>query len=106
MSMLSEHFYTLRFCSELVGTQLDSKGVLMMVYNTMIYWVFGLCPSCGILKNTKEGNVLEIGFHGLGLLNKFSTSFTILVTGLCMLYHNFYCTFFLLPPIDKAWSQV
>jgi hypothetical protein len=29
-----------------------------------------------------------------------------LVPGLCMLYHNFYCTCFLLLPIDKAWSQV
>jgi hypothetical protein len=24
-----------------------------MVYNTQDYWVFGLCPSFGILKNTK-----------------------------------------------------
>jgi hypothetical protein len=24
----------------------------MMVYNTRDYWVFGLHPSCGILKNT------------------------------------------------------
>jgi hypothetical protein len=24
----------------------------MMVYNTRDYWIFGLCPSCGIIKNT------------------------------------------------------
>jgi hypothetical protein len=28
--------------------------VLMMVYNNQDYWVFGLCPSSGILKDTKE----------------------------------------------------
>jgi hypothetical protein len=37
---------------------------------------------------------------------KNSPSFSILVSGLCMLYRSFYCTFFLLSPIDKAWSQV
>jgi hypothetical protein len=30
-----------------------------MVYNTQDCWVFGLCPSSGILKNTKEHNVSE-----------------------------------------------
>jgi hypothetical protein len=30
-----------------------------MVYDTRDYWVFGLCMSSGILKNTKEHNVLE-----------------------------------------------
>jgi hypothetical protein len=33
----------------------------MMAYDTQDYWVFGLCPSSGILKNTKEHNVLETG---------------------------------------------
>jgi hypothetical protein len=32
-----------------------------MVYNTQGYWVFGLCPSSCILKNTKEHNVSETG---------------------------------------------
>jgi hypothetical protein len=32
----------------------------MMVYNTQIYWVFGLNPSSGILKNVGH-NVLETG---------------------------------------------
>jgi hypothetical protein len=30
---------------------------------------------------------------GLGLVHKISTSISILVSGLCMLYHNFYCIF-------------
>jgi hypothetical protein len=30
-----------------------------MVYNTRDYWVFGLCPSSGIVKNTKELNDSE-----------------------------------------------
>jgi hypothetical protein len=33
--------------------------VLMMVYNTQDYWVFGLWPSSDILDNTKKHNVLE-----------------------------------------------
>jgi hypothetical protein len=33
-----------------------------MVYNTRNYWVFGLHPSSGILKNTREHNVSETGF--------------------------------------------
>jgi hypothetical protein len=33
------------------------------------------------------------------------TSLPILVSGLLMLYHNFYCTYFLLSHFDKAWSQ-
>jgi hypothetical protein len=41
----------------------------------------------------------------LGLLHKISTSFCILVSGLCLLHYNFYSTLFLLPPIDEAWSQ-
>jgi hypothetical protein len=31
----------------------------MMVYNTQVYRVSGLCPSSGILKNIKEHNVSE-----------------------------------------------
>jgi hypothetical protein len=31
-----------------------------MVYNTQNYWVFGLCPSSGILK-TREYNISETG---------------------------------------------
>jgi hypothetical protein len=80
MDMLSGHFYTFPFCSELVGTQVYSKGVLMMVYNTRNYWVFGRCPLFAFLKNTRECNILENGFHGLGLLNKISTSFTIVTS--------------------------
>jgi hypothetical protein len=38
-----------------------SYRVLTMVYNTQDYWVFGLRPSSGILKNTKEHNVSETG---------------------------------------------
>jgi hypothetical protein len=34
-----------------------------------------------------------------------STSFSILVRSLCIFYNNFYCTLFVLSPIDKAWSQ-
>jgi hypothetical protein len=38
--------------------------------------------------------ILYIGFHGLGLfvrmLHKISTSISILISGMCMLYHNFY----------------
>jgi hypothetical protein len=33
---------------------LDSKTFLMMVYNTKGYWVFGLCPSSGIVETTKH----------------------------------------------------
>jgi hypothetical protein len=27
------------------------------MYNTRCYWIFGLCPSYGILKDTKEHDV-------------------------------------------------
>jgi hypothetical protein len=30
------------------------RRVLKMVYNIRDYWVFGLCPLSGILKNTKS----------------------------------------------------
>jgi hypothetical protein len=30
-----------------------------MVYNTQNYWVFGLCPSCGVLE-TRKHNVSDI----------------------------------------------
>jgi hypothetical protein len=33
-----------------------------MAYATRDYWVFGLCPSSGILRNTKENNVSECRF--------------------------------------------
>lgn len=29
------------------------------MYNTQDYWVLGLCPSSGVIKNTKEYNVSE-----------------------------------------------
>jgi hypothetical protein len=32
-----------------------------MVYNAGNHWVFGLCPSSCIIKNTKEHSVLETG---------------------------------------------
>jgi hypothetical protein len=32
--------------------------------------------------------ILRIGFHGFGLLHKISTSFSILVSGLYMLYRE------------------
>jgi hypothetical protein len=32
-----------------------------MVYNTQNYWVFGLCPSSGILE-TRKHNVSETGY--------------------------------------------
>jgi hypothetical protein len=32
-----------------------------MVYNTQNYWAFGLCPSPGILENTKEHSGSETG---------------------------------------------
>jgi hypothetical protein len=32
-----------------------------MVYNISNYWVFGLCPSFGILKNAEEHDVSEAG---------------------------------------------
>jgi hypothetical protein len=37
--------------------------------------------------------ILWVGFHGLGFFHKISTSFSILVSGLCMCYHNFYYIF-------------
>jgi hypothetical protein len=33
------------------------ERVLAIVYDTRDYWVFGLCPSSGILRNTKEYDV-------------------------------------------------
>jgi hypothetical protein len=33
-----------------------------MLYNTLDYRVFGLCPSSVILKNIKENNVSELDF--------------------------------------------
>jgi hypothetical protein len=36
--------------------------VLTMVYNTLRYWVFGLCPSSGFfLNNNEKHNVSETG---------------------------------------------
>jgi hypothetical protein len=32
-----------------------------MAYSTGNYWGFGLCPSSGILKNTREHKVSETG---------------------------------------------
>jgi hypothetical protein len=29
--------------------------------STQVYWIFGLCPLSGILKNAKEHNLLETG---------------------------------------------
>jgi hypothetical protein len=77
-----------------------------MVNNTQDYWVFGLCPSSGILKNTTFRKldlfpfhtvkisklILCVGFHGFGLLHKISTFFSILVSSLYMLWYNLYCT--------------
>jgi hypothetical protein len=34
---------------------------LMMVYNTQNYWIFGLSPTSGIQKKTKEHNVSDTG---------------------------------------------
>jgi hypothetical protein len=45
-----------------------------------------------------------IGLHGLGLLLKISTSFSVLVSGLCMLHQHFYCTIFLLSPTDMGYK--
>jgi hypothetical protein len=33
-----------------------------MECNTRDYWDFGLCPSSGILKNTKKHSVSDTGF--------------------------------------------
>jgi hypothetical protein len=35
--------------------------VLTIVYNTQDYQISGLCPSSGIIKNTKEWNIFETG---------------------------------------------
>jgi hypothetical protein len=37
----------------------------------------------------------------LDLLHKLSTSFFILISGLCMIYHNFYCKFSCYLPLTK-----
>jgi hypothetical protein len=34
-----------------------------MVYNTQIYWVFGLCPSSGILESRKQRFLNWTPFH-------------------------------------------
>jgi hypothetical protein len=80
-----------------------------MVYNTQTYWGFGLHPHMAV---TVEGKIISqhevlqlivcIGFHGRGLLYKISTSFSTLVSALCMLYHNFYRHIFVSSPIYKA----
>jgi hypothetical protein len=46
--------------------------------------------------------ILCICLHGLGLLHKIVTSFSVSVSGLCMISHNFYCTVFLLSLIDDS----
>jgi hypothetical protein len=52
-----------------------------MVYNTQNYWVSGLCPSFGILNNTKSRNPVILIFvllcaltsrHELGYLRRYS----------------------------------
>jgi hypothetical protein len=48
--------HIMEYCGTVI--LLDSKGVLTMVYNTQKYWVFGLCPSSGILETIKH-NVSE-----------------------------------------------
>jgi hypothetical protein len=45
--------------------------------------------------------ILCIGFHLLGLLHKISTSSSVLVSGLCMLYQYFYGTFSCYLPLTK-----
>jgi hypothetical protein len=95
------------------------------MYNTKDYSIFGLCPSSGVVKNTsasdrpkkKMGSQHEIlqlsyvfGFidlvRWLGLLHRISTFFTILVSGLCMLYHNFYYTCSCYLPLTKPDLKV
>jgi hypothetical protein len=53
--------------------------VLAMTYNTRNYWVFGLCPWLGILKNTRfrklylfppSGEALGDTYSVLGLLER------------------------------------
>jgi hypothetical protein len=90
------------------------RGYLMFGFSVIrklrITGFFGLCPSSGILK-TREHNSTNgasgrhtvvseiphlircIGIYGLGLFQKKFTSASVLVSGPCMLYHNFYCIF-------------
>jgi hypothetical protein len=53
-----------------------------MVYDTQNYWFLGHCSK------------------------KLYLLLFISVSGLCMLYHNLYCTILLLLPIESAWSQL
>jgi hypothetical protein len=39
---------------------MDSKWFLTMVYNTQDHWVFGLCPSCGILTTQHSASELDL----------------------------------------------
>jgi hypothetical protein len=54
--------------------------------------------------------ILCIIFHGVGLLARFvayNLHFLFYLSFRSLnVYHNFYCTFFLLSSIDIAWSQV
>jgi hypothetical protein len=47
-------------CS-LVNAYQCSSRIFVTTYKTWNYWVFGLCPSSGILKNTREHNISEAG---------------------------------------------
>jgi hypothetical protein len=72
-----------------------------MVYNTQDYWVFWTLSYALVFMDL---------VCWLGLLHNISTSFSILVSGLCMLYNNFDCTFSCYIPMIKpglhAWMVV
>jgi hypothetical protein len=50
-------------------------GVLTMLYGSRYWWVFGLCPSSGVLKNTKEHNIegrgARAGFYDPPLIHTY-----------------------------------
>jgi hypothetical protein len=68
--------------------------VLIMVYNNRNYW------TSSIVRYSKNYPLVFVDLiQWLGLLHKMFTSFSILVSYLCMLYHNFYCIIYCYLPL-------
>jgi hypothetical protein len=61
----------------------------------------GFSPKCSVFNSNYDNVVGTKWFHRLCLFYKIVTSLSVLATGLCMLYYNFYCIFSCCLPLTK-----
>jgi hypothetical protein len=66
-----------------------------MVINNQDYSVLGLCPSSGILKNTKEHNVSETGSVSVSQPKNFQTNLMHWFSWIWFVARNFHFLFYL-----------